>query len=184
MPSRGSQSSAAARLRNMTQSTCATPSLRVKYQCPDGAREKLESSPPTQARGKRRSSVSRTLRNNSATDRTRKPGATAGPEKSFCIGVKSASEPTLIHTRRRAPPAGDRSARGRRFFCVTSCSLCGKSCSNFDRNQLRGHCNGLVTIRPSAIHKLIHSFLWISFNPLQLRVRHVAGQACGVRLLH
>src|SRR5688572_21280333 len=168
MPSRGCQSSAAARLRNMTQSTWAAPSFSVKYQWPDGARERFESSPRTQASGKRRSSVSRTLRSNSATDRMRKPEATALPGKSFCIGVKSASEPTLIHTRPSLPPFGDGIARGGRFFCVTACSVVGNARSNFDRTQLCGLREGHVTDHSVTIHKLIHSFLWISQYPLQV----------------
>src|SRR5688572_8998107 len=179
MPSRGSKSSAAARLRNMTQSTWASRSLRVKYQWPDGARDRLDSSPLTHASGKRRSSVSRTLRSNSATDKTRKPVATAPLEISFGIGVKSASEPTLIHTSGRAPPNRDRNARGSRFFCVTTCSSGEKSCSNFDRNRLWGLYNWLVTRHPVTIHKLIHRFLWISRYPLQARwARHFFGHGC------
>ncbi len=67
MPSAGSQSSAAARPRNMTQSTWAVSSFRVKYQWPEEAGRKLEISPPIQASGKRRSSTSRTLRSSSET---------------------------------------------------------------------------------------------------------------------
>src|SRR5262245_61370237 len=102
----------------------------------------------------------------------RKPEATAVPGSSFCIGVKSASEPTLIHIRGNAAWQPDRIARGARFFYVTCCSVAGNLRSNFDRTQLDRAFKWLVTAHPATIHKLLHSFLWISRNPLQLRARH------------
>ncbi len=50
-PSFGTQSSAALRLRNITQRTCAAPSFSEKYQCPEAARVRLEISPPTHSSG-------------------------------------------------------------------------------------------------------------------------------------
>lgn len=57
-PASGVQSSIWLRRRNMTQRICACASLSEKYQCPELARVKLDTSPLTQSGGICRLSVS------------------------------------------------------------------------------------------------------------------------------
>jgi hypothetical protein len=59
---------------------------------------------------------------------------------------------------------------GTRFFPVSACFAGAKRCSIFDRDQLWALRNCGQPRYSKTIHKLLHSFLWISQKALQAGV--------------